>query len=343
MSSFWEEFKDLFKTDEQKSKEKQDKVNSALDAEKDVVEKLKQLEEEYNASLPKEEEYDLEKLFPSDSGLREVEYTPKSDNELQQEAEREINAKKQSDQMSVEEKYLSAQKALEGNKTQAEKSLKQGYEELAKLYGELKDKAQKDAIARGLARSSILTSNIESIDRAQAEDTLQTERDYRTAIENIENDIDELNRKRETALEQLDLKYASDIEKRINELKKDRDKTILQYEKYNNSVREKNAKYSAEREENIAEFLEEKQKEKLQGEKDRIAYEKKYGYSGEKQENYVKRYQIAYEFYTSLSPDIAFAALQASPNMKYYLGEYYNKLYSTLKAASNQKEQKRYF
>lgn len=342
-SSFWEEFKDLFKTEEQKAKEKQDKVNSALDAENAVVEKLKQLEDEYNATLPKDEEYDLEKLFPTESGLKEIEYTPKSNSELRLEAERETNAKKQADQMSVEDKFQSAQRALEGDKTQADNNLKQGYENLAKLYDELRERAQKDAIQRGVARSSILTSNIEDIDRAQSEDRLQAELKYRTAIEDIDSSIEELNNQKENALGQLDLKYATEIEKRINELKNDRDKTVLQYEKYNNSVREKNAKYEAEREKNIAEFLKDKEKEKAQEEKDRIAYEKKYGYSGEKQENYVKRYQIAYEFYTSLSPDIAFSALQASPNMKYYLGEYYNKLYSTLKNASSEKEKARYF
>lgn len=342
-SSFWEEFKDLFKTDQQKAEEKQDKVNSALDAEKAVVEELKKLEDEYNATLPKEEEYDLEKLFPTDSGLKEIEYTLKTDEELMNQAQKELNSKKTADQMSVEDKYLSAQKALEGDKHDADISLKQGYENLAKLYDELKNKAQQDAIKRGVARSSILSSNIEDLDRAQTEDRVQTELKYRSAIEDIDNSIADLENKRESALEQLDLKYASDIEKRINELAKERDKTALQYEKYNNSVREKNVKYSAEREEKIAEFLKDKEKEKEQAEKDRIAYEKKYGYSGEKQENYVKRYQIAYEFYSSLSPDIAFEALQASPNMKYYLGEYYNKLYYALKNASGEKENTRYF
>ena len=40
MASFWEEFKDLFKTDSQREEERQNALNAALDAEKAVTEKL---------------------------------------------------------------------------------------------------------------------------------------------------------------------------------------------------------------------------------------------------------------------------------------------------------------
>ena len=76
-------------------------------------------------------------------------------------------------------------------------------------------------------------------------------------------------------------------------------------------------------------------------EKEQQEYESKYGYSGEKLENYSERYRIAYDFYSALSPDIAVDALKASPSMKYYLGNMYDRLLSSLQ--SKKKEQKFYF
>ena len=106
-------------------------------------------------------------------------------------------------------------------------------------------------------------------------------------------------------------------------------------------MREKNDKYALERENKISDYLAQKEEEKAEKEKEQQAYEKENGYSGDKLDNYSKRYQIAYDFYSALSPDVAVDALKASPNMKYYLGIYYDKLLSSLK--SKESTSKRYF
>ena len=82
-------------------------------------------------------------------------------------------------------------------------------------------------------------------------------------------------------------------------------------------------------------------KKKQEKEKEQQEYESKYGYSGEKLENYSERYRIAYDFYSALSPDVAVDALKASPNMKYYLGNLYDKLLSSLQSKNS--DQKFYF
>lgn len=340
-SSIWEEFKDLFKTEEQKAKEKQEKINSALNAESDIVSKLQELEKQYTDSLPKDEEYDLEKLFPSDSGLREIEYTPRSDKDIETSAKNEITYDKYNAKDEVERKFQSAQKALEDGKSAANENLQESYANLAKLYDELRNKAQDDSLKRGMARSSVITSQLNDLSQAHIAAAGDQEKIYLKTVADIDGNIAALQQDRESALENLDVKYAIELDNRINELKAERDATVKEYEKYNNDIREKNAAYAKEREEDIAQFLKNKEKEKLAAEEEQREYEKKYGYSGEKLENYSKRYEIAYDFYKSLSPDIAVAALQASPNMKYYLGEFYEKLLSVLQ--TDQTNQKRYF
>ena len=60
MASFWEELKDLFKTDSQRKEEKQQQIADALEAEKEVTDKLAALDREYSESLPEEPEPDLD-------------------------------------------------------------------------------------------------------------------------------------------------------------------------------------------------------------------------------------------------------------------------------------------
>ena len=68
MSTFWEEFKDLFKTQSQKDEERRQEISAALEAEKEVTAQLEQLDREYRDSLPAEEEPDNDTLFPVDAG-----------------------------------------------------------------------------------------------------------------------------------------------------------------------------------------------------------------------------------------------------------------------------------
>ena len=82
----------------------------------------------------------------------------------------------------------------------------------------------------------------------------------------------------------------------------------------------------------IEKFLKEKDAEQKEAEKAQEEYEKTHGYSGEKLTEYQNRYNLAYDFYMSLSPDIAVNALKSATNMQYYLGNYYDKLLSALKS-----------
>lgn len=343
-SSLWEEFKDLFKTNEQKAKEKQEKINSAVHAEEEIIGQLKALEDEYNASLPKDDDtYDLDALFPKDSGLKEIEYTPRTDEDIVNSAQNQVGYDKKLAKDDVEAKFLSAQKALEEGKSQAKEYLYENYENLAKLYDDLREKAHNDTLKRGLARSSVATTRLDDLSKAQASAVGEQQDKYVAVVADIDENIANLQKEKDTALENVDIRFAVELDNKINDLKAERDKTVKEYEKYNNSVREQNAKYERQRQEDIDDFLKQKEKEKQEAKTQQEEYEKKYGYSGEKLENYAKRYEIAYDFYTSLSPDIAVAALQASPNMKYYLGNMYDKLLSTLKSQSSSSSKQRIF
>lgn len=331
-SSIWEEFKNLFKTDDQIESERQKKIDEALKAENSVVDKLKEIEKKYNDSLPKEDEIDIDSVFPKDSGLKEIEYTPRTDEDIVEAAKKSVGYDKQSEVNKLDQRYQNAIDALTENKQTAKDTLKQNYDNLEKLYKQLRENANDDALKRGVARSSIASGKMDALDASHLKSASDAENAYAATLAGINSDISKLERDKDTALGQLDLKYAVELDEKINQLKSERDKTVEKYEKYNNDVRQKMQAFETDRQKKISDYLKKAESAKLEKEKNQREYEAKYGYSGEKLDNYTERYQTAYDFYSSLSPDIAADALKASPNMKYYLGELYYKLLSSLQA-----------
>lgn len=336
--SVWDEIKDLFKSDDEKAEERQKELDDALERERDVVEQLDELDRQYRESVEDDEDEDLteelEKLFPSDSGYREKEYDAQTDEQIEQQAKAEKDAEKQQDTEELQRRFESDKQKLEGSKDSSDKSLKDSYAELEKLYEELKQRTRDDALKRGVARGSIVSSEVKELENDLRGDRAQARQSYLDSVNDIDRKLKQLQADKDSALEQLDIAYAAELAQRIEKLKADRDKQVEKYEEYNQDVRRKNAAYAAKRERDIAEYLRERDKEKQETQRKREELENIVGYTGEKRENYAKRYEIAYQFYSSLSPDIASDALMASPNMRYYLGEYhYNQLLRSLKDA----------
>ena len=164
------------------------------------------------------------------------------------------------------------------------------------------------------------------------------EKAYREKIESLDAKLSTLESELNSALEQLDMKYAVELSDNIRELKQERDKETQKWEKYNQEIRKKQAEYEYERQQDINEFLAEREQQKAEEKRREEQNEAIYGYTGEKQKNYAERYDIAYDFYMSLDPEIAADALQASPNMQYYLGIYYDKLLKQLKSRTSNKK-----
>ena len=342
--SFWDELKDLFKTDDQKDDEQKRKLDEAKAGEDELEKKLAELDAKFQEKKV-EPVYDLDALFPKDSGLKEIEYSSRTDEDIVSSATKSVDFDIAKDRNKLESDYASSVAALEKSKNQAGKSLKESYRNLENVYNELRQKAENDAIKRGVARSSIILSKLADLDEAKMLSAGEIEGAYQDTIGDINTKINSLERDKDNALAELDLKYADELAKNIADLKAERDDVVAQYEKYNNTIREKQTKYETQRQSNIEKFLKEKEEERAAEEKAQEAYEKEHGYQGEKLAEYQNRYNLAYDFYMSLSPDIAVDALKSATNMKYYLGNYYDKLLSVLnsRATNVSGTKKKYF
>ncbi len=329
--SFWDEFKDLFKTPAQREEERKKSIDDALEREKDVVKQLEELDQQYKESLTPEPEPDLDALFPEDSGLRERSYDAPTDEELRQQATDKFASEKALKSEKLKDDYDKDVAKAEEKKQEAQQKLDESLLGIAESLNEQGENIKDSAVERGVARGSILKSALEELGKNMGAAASEKRKQYESSLDEIDKNIAALSSEYENALEELDLSYAAKLSDEMDKLKKERDKQVEQIEKYNANIRAQQEKYAREREQDIAEFLQKREQEKLEKQAAHENYERTHGLSGEKQKNYAARYDIAYEFYSSLDPEIAADALEASPNMKYYLGVYYNKLLSELK------------
>lgn len=329
--AFFEEIKKLFQTNNQRETEKAKKIENALSSEKEISKQLKKLDDEYKSKLPDEKKYDLEKLFPTTLNLEKKNANLQTDEQLKNLAIQNIEDKILNEKNKVKENASSKIEKLENVKTEKIVDSKNKIEELDALFKELKEKSKNKFVSSGVGRSSIAEKTNETLENQDKTNKDDQKFALVKELSELDNKIVEETSRLDEALRKIDIEQAKDTKKQIENLKQNRDKKALEIEKYNANIEKKQNQYILKREKDVEKFLNEKETEKLEKKKAQDEYEKKYGYIGEKLDNYSKRYEIALNFYNSLSPDIAAAALQASPSMKYYLGNYYSKLYSILK------------
>ena len=330
-NAFWEEFKRLFKTKQQLTEERAQAVGEAAKQEEALVEALKQLEQEYNSTLPAETEPDYEKLFPSDSGLEKIDYTPKTDEQIRQEAEDVLRADYSEAQNKINTRAEENLQKITDEIARSEQDKQQAVDDIASSYLNLKNAASDEALKRGVQRSSIITERLKDYDLAAESARLDAIDKYDAAVTSLRGEIDALEKERQKSLDDLDLQYAGELTQKIAQLEEQSRALAKEAAEYNAEVDRKNAEYALQREKDIADYKQDLQEQKQKAAEQLAEYEKEYGYSGAKQDNYAKRYNMALEFYLTLSPDVAYDALEASGNMKYYLGNYYDTLKKVLK------------
>lgn len=328
----WDEIKDAFKTKSERDEERAEDLKNALEQERGLTEQLEELEKQYQEYLnSQKEEIDLDAIFPPTLGLEKIEFTPESDESIQNRANEEIIADKTKDVIKTENKYGEKIDGVQDELDSADANRINKQEEIDELYAELQRRQKNDSIKRGMARGSVLTSLSKDLESEEQASINQVEKEFFEKAQKLNEELETLSSEQEKALNELDLHYAAELSEKIAKLKEERDALSAKYTKFNNSVDEKEAKYQIERQKDIDKYLDDKRKEEAKLKEEQRAYEEKYGYSGEKLKNYSERYKLAFDFYMSLSADIAVDALKASPNMKFYLGNYYDKLMDELK------------
>ena len=223
MSAFTDYIKDLFKSE----KKKQAEYNSARE------ELEKYLKENTDPALP--ERPDL----PSAPSYERMEYDSVSDDELKKRAEQELADYRNSGTSSVESEIEALKNKYDADKTTARKSAEEKQTAVEEAYNKAKEQTDNDVLKRGLARSSIAALKQSELSEEAAKQNSAIAIALSDALASIDGEIENLNVKKQKALNDFNIAYASKLATRISELITERDKKVSEALKYNNSLAEK--------------------------------------------------------------------------------------------------------
>lgn len=338
-NSWWDEIKELFKTKKQKESEKNEKVNDALQRESEITGRLKALEDEFNRNNPKEPDPNFDEMFKPVK-LERVSYDLLSDEEIENVAKNQADEKYRASLSKIDKQAYDDLVKLNKEKEKAEKTHKKTLDDIEKLYSAFKENSKNKAIKQGIARGSILKTAVDEYGEASKKGALRADEILSDAEKSYDEKFDALTRQRDDALNNFDLAKAVEITNVINKLSDDRDKKIADQTRKNSAIEklenDENLKIEKEKQKYVENYKANKRLEESQK-----AYDEKVnGYTGEKLKNYAERYNVALSFYTSLDPDVAVKALEASGTMKGYLGNNYEKLLKVLKSRATTKSKK---
>lgn len=222
-----------------------EKLRTALGSVKSVLEEQDKEKKKKNALLEQLEAID-KKHGGGGLDLKMIDYDPPSDEELEEIARSALQGKYAKEREGIEEAVSKTYGALEKKKEELESSYGQQLQTIDDYYDGRKKDAEKDAVKRGLARSSVIMEQLEEFDRGKIDKKLGAEREIRERINEISDEIASLESQKEKALSEQDVLHAAELAAKIYQLKEDRDKKLIEALKYNNTVREKEKKYSDE-------------------------------------------------------------------------------------------------
>nr|WP_243108411.1 LysM domain-containing protein [Maliibacterium massiliense] len=134
---------------------------------------------------------------------------------------------------SANRQYEDAVRALARDKQELAETLASGKKQLNTLYEQNAQQASNQALARGLARSSIAMNMQENAQARRDEGVASLLQDYQKQIGLLQEDALLAQRRRDEALAQLDINRALRMQQQINAIRQQQEKIALQVQKYN--------------------------------------------------------------------------------------------------------------
>ena len=217
-----------------------DNVSADIEGLEDYVEELKR--QKQTTSQPQTPNYERK------------EPVVKTDEEIEQEAKKELEDYFSSNERDISDEYdsnlLKQRRAKENHTAGLQNSL----EKVRADYREAAQNADNDSIRKGVARSSIAEKKIEDLDRKRNVQESALNENYREKLREIDDRVAALKKKRDKALNDLNVSYSSKLKEKIDKLTKERQKTLDEALEYNNRIAEQEYKDKLEAQKNSGNF-----------------------------------------------------------------------------------------
>lgn len=285
-----------------------------------LISELKKMDDDEELRMYREIVKQAEAAKPEDKEfVYKDEYVPLDDNTLKQNSYDKYSPDYESSTKAVEKNYDEKLQNIEKkeNKNKSDAAEKVNY--YKDKYDDLQDYYKNAAVKSGIADSSIMGSKKQALGDERDNHIEQTQK---TLEDNLKYAAEERERATENKNDKLD-ELKDDFDKSVADyfvkLQKEEQKKVDEVNTHNEKTAKEEEKYKAYQEK----VVEEKMQELKDKQKEMLRNEKLYGYEGEREKEYDKRYNKALDFYGQLPKKDALAAIGKNSDLVRYLGNKY--------------------
>lgn len=160
----------------------------------------------------------------------------KTDEEIRKEAQDSLGEYLENSRKNIENDYeqdLSDKLRKKDNYNSQKQSQ---LDALDSAYSRAFENSNNDSIRRGVARSSIAEQKTKQLGKQKDSEITQLNDEYALKLQEIDSQIETLNAKKQKAINDLEIRYASKLNDKIEELTTQRQKTIEDALEYNNKL-----------------------------------------------------------------------------------------------------------
>ena len=181
-------------------------------------------------------------------GLKELNEPIDTREDIQKRVTASADAKYDKLKKAEQEKFDENVRASEKSKSQAQNNFAASESKINSYYDASVTAAENQALKRGLARSSIIIGQLDGIEKSRASELSSSAANLAKTLSDIDADLNSLEAKRNSALESLDLEYASEVQTEIEKAVSDLNKKKQEVIDFNNKVKQLEGEYGLKKE-----------------------------------------------------------------------------------------------
>lgn len=254
--------------------------------------------------------------------LQKKSYEKPSQEQVELDATNSLTDYKNSSINSINETFDDKDEKLNENIEKAKESSQNTEKTIKTNYENAKQNAKDDAVARGLARSSIIVNTLNNLDNNMLNALNENLTSLNNAISNYEIQKQNLELEKQNALNSFNIEYAVKLQDKINEINTSILKKEEEVLEYNNKIEQQQAEWDKKT-----------AQDNLDYNKDLLELYSKYGENVFDIVKQMEKYKVAESFFNNMSKEDALLELENNSNYINQLGRsLYNKLYSSIKA-----------
>lgn len=173
-------------------------------------------------------------------GLKEIEFTPLTEEEIKDKAKEGMNEKYNAEIDVLANETAKKLSDIEKSNNLLNANATSQKEKLEALYEDAQKRVEDSALRRGISRSSIVQEQIKELDVEKIKDVLSIDQNLANELKYNSDKISQLETDYLTAVNKLNVKKALEISDKIQDLTEKQNNKIEQVLKYNNSIKKQN-------------------------------------------------------------------------------------------------------